>query len=93
MLRPVWSVALDKPRAWYIESNGFSLAARRSAIPPHVPHLGPPEIVKRSVWEDRHLVEIDPTRDVEGMTAKTGATVLMTFMGGLFPRLRGTRGY
>lgn len=34
------------------------------------------------------LVEIDPTRDVAGMTAKTGATVLLTFLGGLSTRLR-----
>ena len=35
------------------------------------------------------LVEIDPTRDVGGMTAKTGATVLLTFLGGLYARLHG----
>lgn len=35
------------------------------------------------------LVEIDPTRDVAGMTAKTGATVLLTFLGGLYARLHG----
>jgi formiminoglutamase len=33
------------------------------------------------------LVEIDPTRDVAGMTAKTGATALLTFLGGLYTRL------
>lgn len=34
------------------------------------------------------LVEIDPTRDVAGMTAKTAATVLLTFLGGLYTRLQ-----
>lgn len=33
------------------------------------------------------LVEIDPTRDVAGMTAKTGAATLLTFLGGLHTRL------
>jgi hypothetical protein len=71
-------------------------------MPHAIPHLLPPEVVKRSVRGERRaallgqdarvrsfdLVEIDPTPDVAGMTAKTGATALLTFLGGLYTRLQ-----
>ncbi|MEZ4561560.1 MAG: arginase family protein [Thermomicrobiales bacterium] len=39
------------------------------------------------------LVEIDPSRDVKDLTSRTGASVVLTFMAGLYRRLYGNRGY
>jgi formiminoglutamase len=35
------------------------------------------------------IVEIDPSRDVKDLTSRTGASVILTFMAGLFRRLYG----
>ncbi len=39
------------------------------------------------------LVEIDPSRDVKDLTARTGCSVILTFLAGLYRRLYGDRGY
>jgi arginase family enzyme len=39
------------------------------------------------------LVEIDPSRDVKDLTSRTGASIVLTFMAGLYRRLYGNRGY
>ena len=39
------------------------------------------------------LVEIDPSRDVKDLTARSGCSVILTFMAGLYRRLYGNRGY
>ncbi len=39
------------------------------------------------------LVEIDPSRDVKDLTARTGCSVLLTFLAGLHRRLHGDSGY
>ena len=39
------------------------------------------------------LVEIDPTRDVSDFTARTGCSILLTFLAGLQHRLHRHRGY
>lgn len=39
------------------------------------------------------LVEIDPTRDVKDVTARSGCSVILTFLAGLYRRLHGNRGY
>jgi formiminoglutamase len=39
------------------------------------------------------LVEIDPSRDVKDLTGRTGASIVLTFMAGLYRRLYGNRGY
>lgn len=39
------------------------------------------------------LVEIDPSRDVKDLTARTGCSVILTFLAGLYRRIYGNRGY
>ena len=39
------------------------------------------------------VVEIDPSRDVKDLTARSGCSVILTFLAGLQRRLNGTRGY
>jgi formiminoglutamase len=39
------------------------------------------------------LVEIDPSRDVRDLTSRTGCSVLLTFLAGLYRRLSGDKGY
>ena len=39
------------------------------------------------------LVEIDPSRDVKDLTARTGCSVLLTFLAGLYRRLHADNGY
>lgn len=39
------------------------------------------------------VVEIDPTRDVKDLTARSGCSVILTFLAGLYRRLYGDRGY
>lgn len=39
------------------------------------------------------LVEIDPSRDVKDLTSRTGCSVILTFLAGLYRRLYGDRGY
>lgn len=39
------------------------------------------------------VVEIDPTRDVNDLTARSGCTAILTFLAGLKRRLHGERGY
>jgi len=39
------------------------------------------------------LVEIDPVRDLKDLTARTGCSVLLTFLAGLHRRLKGDAGY
>jgi formiminoglutamase len=39
------------------------------------------------------VVEIDPTRDVQGVTARAGCSTILAFLAGLYRRLHGNRGY
>lgn len=39
------------------------------------------------------LVEIDPSRDVKDLTARTGCSVILTFLAGLYRRTYGNKGY
>jgi formiminoglutamase len=39
------------------------------------------------------VVEIDPTRDVRDLTARSGCSAILTFLAGLYRRLHGDRGY
>jgi formiminoglutamase len=39
------------------------------------------------------LVEIDPSRDVKDLTSRTGCSVILTFLAGLYRRLYGNDGY
>ena len=39
------------------------------------------------------LVEIDPSRDVKDFTTRTGCSVILTFLAGLYRRLHGDDGY
>jgi len=39
------------------------------------------------------VVEIDPTRDVRDLTARSGCSVILTFLAGLYRRQYGNRGY
>ncbi len=39
------------------------------------------------------VVEIDPSRDVKDLTARSGCSVILTFLAGLQRRLNGSRGY
>jgi formiminoglutamase len=39
------------------------------------------------------VVEIDPTRDVHDQTARSGCSVILTFLAGLYRRIYGDRGY
>jgi formiminoglutamase len=39
------------------------------------------------------VVEIDPTRDVQGVTARAGCSTILAFLAGLQRRLHGNRGY
>ena len=39
------------------------------------------------------LVEVDPSRDVKDLTARTGCSVVLTFLAGLYRRLHGDNGY
>jgi formiminoglutamase len=39
------------------------------------------------------LVEIDPSRDVRDLTARSGCSVILTFLAGLQRRINGNRGY
>lgn len=39
------------------------------------------------------LVEIDPSRDVRDLTARSGCSVILTFLAGLYRRLHNDRGY
>ena len=39
------------------------------------------------------VVEIDPTRDVRDQTARSGCSVILTFLAGLYRRVHGDRGY
>jgi formiminoglutamase len=39
------------------------------------------------------VVEIDPSRDIKDLTARSGCSVILTFLAGLYRRLHGNRGY
>ncbi len=39
------------------------------------------------------LVEIDPSRDVKELTTRTGCSILLTFLAGLYRRRAGDAGY
>ena len=39
------------------------------------------------------VVEIDPTKDVHDLTARSGCSVILTFLAGLYRRIYGDRGY
>jgi formiminoglutamase len=39
------------------------------------------------------LVEIDPSRDVKDLTSRTGCSVILAFLAGLYRRLHGNNGY
>lgn len=39
------------------------------------------------------VVEVDPTRDVHDFTARSGCSVILTFLAGLYRRIYGDRGY
>ncbi len=39
------------------------------------------------------VVEIDPSRDVKDLTARSGCSTILTFLAGLYRRLHGDRGY
>ena len=39
------------------------------------------------------VVEIDPSRDIKDLTSRTGASIVLTFLGGLYRRLYGNNGY
>ena len=39
------------------------------------------------------VVEIDPTRDVKDLTARSGCSTVLTFLAGLYRRLHDDRGY
>ncbi|MEA2527514.1 MAG: formiminoglutamase [Thermomicrobiales bacterium] len=39
------------------------------------------------------VVEIDPTRDVKDVTARSGCSTILVFLAGLYRRLHGDRGY
>jgi formiminoglutamase len=39
------------------------------------------------------VVEIDPSRDVKDLTARSGCSVILTFLAGLYRRLHGDAGY
>lgn len=39
------------------------------------------------------VVEIDPSRDVKDLTSRTGCSVILTFLAGLYRRTYGDRGY
>ncbi len=39
------------------------------------------------------VVEIDPSRDVKDLTARTGCSVILTFLAGLYRRLHQDNGY
>ena len=39
------------------------------------------------------VVEIDPSRDVKDLTARSGCSTILTFLSGLYRRLYGDRGY
>ena len=39
------------------------------------------------------VVEIDPSRDVKDLTARSGCSVILTFLAGLYRRTYGDRGY
>jgi len=39
------------------------------------------------------LVEIDPSRDVKDLTSRTGCSIILTFLAGLYQRLHRDNGY
>ena len=39
------------------------------------------------------VVEIDPTKDVHDLTARSGCSIILTFLAGLYRRTYGDRGY
>jgi len=39
------------------------------------------------------VVEVDPSRDVKDLTARSGSSVILTFLAGLYRRIYGNRGY